>query len=99
MENEHSNVEHAANYGIYILVWLALLALTATTAIVAGINFGALSIVIALAIAASKSYLVLTIFMHLRIENRVFKIFLSVALLFFVIEILLIFADYSNYVR
>lgn len=99
MENEQSHVEHKPNYGIYILVWLALLTLTATTAIVAGINFGALSIAIALAIAASKSYLVLTIFMHLRIENKVFRIFLLVALCFFIIEIVLLFSDYANYVR
>ena len=99
MDNEQSHVGHATNYGVYILVWLALLALTATTAIVAGINFGALSIAIALAIAASKSYLVLTVFMHLRIENKVFRIFILVALLFFIIEISLLFADYANYVR
>jgi cytochrome c oxidase subunit IV len=99
MENEQSHVEHAPNYGVYILVWLALLTLTVTTAVVAGINFGALSVAIALIIAASKSYLVLSIFMHLRIENKVFRVFLFVALLFFAISIVLIFSDYSNYVR
>lgn len=82
-------------YGIYILVWFGLLTLTAVTVAVAGINFGALTIATALFIAAVKSYLVLTIFMHLRIEQKVFKIFLVVALFFFVISIVLLFADYS----
>jgi len=82
-------------YGIYILVWLGLLTLTAVTVAVAGINFGALTIATALVIASVKSYLVLTIFMHLRIEQRVFRIFLLVALFFFIISIVLLFADYS----
>lgn len=99
MENEQSHVEHAPNYGGYILVWLALLTLTVTTAVVAGINFGTLSVAIALIIAASKSYLVLSVFMHLRIENKVFRVFLIVALLFLTISLVLIFSDYSNYVR
>jgi len=82
-------------YGIYILVWLGLLTLTAVTVAVAGINFGALTITTALVIASIKSYLVLTIFMHLSIEQRVFRIFLLVALFFFIISIVLLFADYS----
>jgi cytochrome c oxidase subunit 4 len=82
-------------YGIYILVWLGLLILTGVTVAVAGIDFGALTIATALVIASIKSYLVLTIFMHLRIEQRVFRVFLVIALFFFVISIVLLFADYS----
>jgi|SRR5690554_352674 len=87
--------QHMHGYGIYILVWLGLLILTGTTVAVAGIDFGALTIATALLIAAVKSYLVLTIFMHLRIEQKVFRIFLVVAIFFFVISIVLLFADYS----
>jgi len=87
--------QHMHRYGIYILVWMGLLTLTGVTVAVAGINFGALTIATALIIAAIKSYLVLTIFMHLRIEQRVFRIFLVVALFFFIISIVLLFADYS----
>ena len=87
--------QHMHGYGIYLLVWMALLTLTGTTVAVAGINFGALTIATALIIASVKSYLVLTIFMHLRIEQRVFRIFLLVALFFFAISIVLLFADYS----
>ncbi|OGU27096.1 MAG: hypothetical protein A2057_06930 [Ignavibacteria bacterium GWA2_35_9] len=87
--------QHMHGYGIYILVWFGLLTLTGVTVAVAGINFGALTIATALFIAAVKSYLVLTIFMHLRIEQKAFKIFLLVALFFFVISIVLLFADYS----
>ncbi|MDO8548681.1 MAG: cytochrome C oxidase subunit IV family protein [Ignavibacteria bacterium] len=87
--------QHMHGYGIYILVWLGLLTLTGVTVTVAGINLGAITIATALNIASVKSYLVLTIFMHLRIEQKVFRIFLVVALFFFIISIVLLFADYS----
>jgi len=87
--------QHMHSYGIFILVWLGLLTLTGLTVAVAGINFGALTIATALTIAAIKSYLVLSIFMHLRIEQKVFRIFLVVALFFFIISIVLLFSDYS----
>jgi cytochrome c oxidase subunit IV len=87
--------QHMHGYGIFILVWLGLLTLTGVTVAVAGINFGALTIATALVIASVKSYLVLTIFMHLRIEQKVFRVFVLVALFFFIISIVLLFADYS----
>lgn len=87
--------QHMHGYGIYILVWLGLMTLTGLTVAVAGIDFGALTIATALVIASVKSYLVLTIFMHLRIEQKVFRVFLLVALFFFIISIVLLFSDYS----
>lgn len=99
MENPTTHTDHTVKYGIYILVWLALVTLTATTAVLAGINFGAFSIAIALLIASVKSYLVLTNFMHLKSEEKVFKIFVIVAILFLVIAFVLLFSDYSNYIR
>ena len=70
MENNHEehleHTEHNHGYGVYILVWMALMALTGVTVAVAGINFGGLTIATALVIASIKTYLVLTIFMHLR---------------------------------
>ncbi len=96
-QNETHVAEHVHkhSYGIFILVWLSLMILTAITVAVAGINLGALTVATALAIACIKSYLVLTIFMHLRVEQTVFKIFVGVALLFIIISFVLLFADYS----
>lgn len=96
MEQHESHAEHHQHgYGIYILVWLALLILTGVTVAVAGIDFGSLTVATALLIATVKSYLVVTIFMHLRIEQTAFKVFVWVALFFFLISIILLFADYS----
>ena len=97
MENqEETQAEHTSHgYSIYVLVWLGLLTLTALTTVVAGINFGALTIAIALIIASTKSYLVLTVFMHLRIEQKAFRVFILVALAFLIISFVLLFSDYS----
>lgn len=94
---EHNEQNHG--YGVYILVWLALMILTGVTAAVAGINFGGLTIATALVIASIKTYLVLTIFMHLRSESKTFRVFVGVAILFLVISFILLFSDYSFIVR
>ena len=95
MDKHHSKIEHAHGYSIYIYVWMSLLVLTAVTVTFAGINFGALTIAAALIIASLKSYLVLTIFMHLRLEMKAFRVFVVVAILFIAISFTLLFADYS----
>jgi cytochrome c oxidase subunit IV len=96
---EHQHDKHVTSYGIYFLVWFALLILTGLTVTVAGINFGKLTVTTALVIASIKSYLVLTIFMHLRLEQKAFRVFIGIALFFIIISFVLLFADYSFYVR
>ena len=96
MENQETHTEHKAHgYGIYLLVWLGLLALTALTVTVAGIHFGGLTVTTALLVASVKSYLVLKIFMHLGKEQKAFKVFVLVALFFIIVSFVLLFSDYS----
>ena len=95
MEKHDSSHEHSHSYAIYILVWLALMALTAITVAVAGMNIGRFTVATAMIIAAFKAYLVLTIFMHLRSETKTFVVFVIVALLFLGISFVLLFSDYS----
>lgn len=97
--NQELHTEHSHGYGVYILVWLALMALTGITVAVAGINFGGLTIATALVIASIKSFLVLKIFMHLRSESKTFRAFVGVAILFLLISFILLFSDYSFIVR
>lgn len=99
MEHNDTHTQHSHGYGVYILVWLALMALTGITVAVAGINFGSVTIATALLIASVKTYLVLIIFMHLRSESSTFKVFIGVALLFLLISFILLFSDYSFIVR
>ena len=82
-------------YGRYVLIWLGLLALTCATVTFAGMNLGRWIIITALTIASIKSMLVLNIFMHLKYEDRVFRIFVGVAIVTFIIFISLTFFDYA----
>jgi len=78
----------------YILVWLGLVILTGVTVSMAGMNFGLLSIVIVLAIAAIKSGLVLSYFMHLKYETGLlFKLMIPIVLAALTVFIGLTFSD------
>jgi cytochrome c oxidase subunit 4 len=95
MDNQDFNAEHSHGYGIYVLVWLGLMALTGLTVAVSGIDIGGFTIATALIIASVKAYLVLTIFMHLRSESKMFTVFALVAAFFLIISFILLFSDYS----
>lgn len=95
MSKHNSHKTHSPSYGIYILVWLSLIVLTALTVAVAGINLGKLTVATALLIASVKSFLVLTFFMHLKSEAKMFSIFVSVAVIFLLVTFVLLFSDYS----
>lgn len=86
---------HIVGHGTYLLVWAGLVALTGLTVALAGIDLGRWIVVTALVIASVKSYMVLNIFMHLRFEERLFRIFLLVAVATLGIFLVLIFADYA----
>ncbi len=58
-------MEHGSSAPIYRKVLGTLLALTVITVLAAGVNFGAMNAVIALAIATVKATLVALFFMHL----------------------------------
>jgi len=67
-------------YRIFVVVWVLLLTLTATTVAVSRIHLGPLNIWAALGIASLKSALVIFFFMHLKYERLFFKLFLLIAL-------------------
>lgn len=94
-EQHHEQEAHVVEYGQYIFVWLSLLAFTAITVTVAGVDFGNWTIVIALIIASLKSWYVLSYFMHMKHEDVVFKSFVFVAGLTLFIFLALTFTDYS----
>jgi len=95
--SDHTNEGHTheTGYGVYILVWLGLVALTAITITISGIHLGSVTLVAALTIAAVKSTLVVSYFMHVRFDNMMIKIFIYVCLLVFVIIMILTFTDLS----
>ena len=91
--SEHKN--HVVSYGQFTVIWVALVSLTAITVALAGIELGRWVIVTALAIASIKTYLVGSVFMHLKFEDRVFSVFVGVAVVTLLIFFALTFFDYG----
>jgi cytochrome c oxidase subunit 4 len=85
---------HIINYRVYGWVLTGLLALTFLTITVTWIDLSAITVFIALIIASVKSSIVLTYFMHLKYESRLFRAFLIMVLSIYTLVILLTFADY-----
>lgn len=93
MANHSKNYE--ISYGTYIMVWAGLVALTSITVSIAGLHLGSLTLVMALIIASTKTMLVAGYFMHIKFEAKVFKGFVVVCLVTFIILVILTFTDYS----
>lgn len=84
---------HQIGIGTYVLVWLSLLALTSITVTIAGISLGKYTLFIALLIAAIKSALVINIFMHIKFDEPIFKVFLALSGFTLLIIFILTFFD------
>ena len=93
MMNPHSSEHPRVSDGLYILIWLALLALTGITIWVAPLELGAYSVLTALAVASIKASLVFFGFMHLKYEEPIFKIMLLVVIVTLTVIIALTFLD------
>ncbi|MGE5363698.1 MAG: cytochrome C oxidase subunit IV family protein [Bacteroidota bacterium] len=90
--NEHH--DHIISYNTYILVWLSLVGFTAITVTIAGMNFGGVTLLLALLIAVVKSSLVLNIFMHIKFDDVVFRVFITVGVMTLASAILGTYSDY-----
>jgi cytochrome c oxidase subunit 4 len=95
MSHDHDQeaAHEPVSYGTYVVTWLALLVLTAITVTAAGLHFGALNVLVALAIAATKATIVLYFFMHLKYETTIFHRMLVIVIVTLAIFIGLTFTD------
>ncbi|HEV7670425.1 MAG TPA: cytochrome C oxidase subunit IV family protein [Thermoanaerobaculia bacterium] len=66
--------EHEPSIRPYILVFLALMVLTAATVLVAKLDLGIANDVVALVIAVTKATLVVLFFMHVKYSTRLTKL-------------------------
>ena len=87
---------HVASVKHYVLVFLALIGLTALTTGVAYVNLGPLNTVAALAIAVGKMLLVILFFMHVRHSSHLTKIVIVAAFFWFLIFISLTLSDFRT---
>ncbi len=78
----------------YYTIFLALMVLTALTVYAAFVDFGPLNILIAMAIAVLKAFLVLWFFMHVRHGNPLLRVFAFAGFLWLAILIAFTLQDF-----
>ena len=88
--------EHITSVRTYILVFIALMVLTAITVLVAFQDFGPWNDVVALTIAVIKASLVVLFFMHIYHSTRLSKLVVVSGLVWLFILIGLTLSDYLS---
>ncbi len=92
-----NEAHHITKYRTYVFVWIGLIILTGitySTATSTALRFTGWAVLISLAIAGTKSGLVMNYFMHLRSERLlIFKIIIPLVIAVFLVFIILTFAD------
>ena len=91
MSNEK---HHIVPYRVYVIVLLALLALTFASIGITHIELGEYTVAGALLFAVIKSFLVLTYFMHLKYDKRYIRIMVAFVFAIFFVVIVITFLDY-----
>jgi cytochrome c oxidase subunit 4 len=90
------SAQHIVSRKVYFTIFATLMAFTIITVLVASLDLGALSVVVALAIACTKAVLVVLYFMHVRYGTRLTQIVVAAGLVWFLTLIGLTFSDYLS---
>jgi cytochrome c oxidase subunit 4 len=91
-----STKDHSIPLKYYLMVTAALIVLTAVTVGVSYINLGGFNVVVALAVASSKSILVAFIFMHLLFDKKINLLIFAAALVFLTVFLVFTLFDTMN---
>ena len=86
---------HIVPYRTYGLILLLLLVLTGTSVAVTQIELTKWSTAVALLLAGTKSAFVLAIFMHLKFDQKIFRIMAALIFLLLASVIIITFLDYA----
>lgn len=89
-----TEVKHITEYQVYAKVLIGLLVLTTFTILVPWLDLTAFTALIALVLASTKAGIVMTYFMHLKVEYILLKILVIMVLAIYLSVILLTFSDY-----
>jgi cytochrome c oxidase subunit 4 len=87
---------HVAPVRNYLLVFAALMVLTAITVGAAFMHFGPFNNVVAMAIAVTKATLVVLFFMHVKYSTRLTKLIVVAGFFWLGLMFLFTFADYMS---
>ena len=86
---------HIVSYRTYGLILVLLLVLTGVSVAVTHIELSKWTTAVALLLAAAKSSFVLAIFMHLKFDQKIFKIMAVLIILLLAVVIIITFLDYA----
>jgi len=86
--------QHIVPYRTFLLVLLALLAFTFISIGVTSYDLGPVTVLTALLLATFKTILVLTYFMHLKYDVKMFAILVAAVLALIAVVIFITFLDY-----
>jgi len=89
------STHHIVSYRTYGLILLLLLTLTGVSVAVTQIELTKWSTAVALILASTKSIFVLAIFMHLKFDQRIFKVMAIFVFLLLLAVIVITFLDYA----
>lgn len=84
---------HIIPFNVYIKVLSALLVLTVITVVASRFNFGPWNTLIAMLIASVKAFLVLSIFMHLKYDDKLYVVAFGTAVFFLFVLYLFTWVD------
>ena len=87
-------MSHVATKFSYFLVFLALMVGTAITVAVTYVDLGILNLTVALAIAVTKSMLVILFFMHMKDQPKLMKVTFGAGFFVFLILVVITLSDY-----
>ena len=73
--NTKAATHHILPLSVYLKIGATLIILTGLTVWIAGLDFGAYNLLLAMVIAATKASLVALYFMHLKYDNKLYSIF------------------------
>jgi cytochrome c oxidase subunit 4 len=87
---------HVSPIGLYVTIFLALMALTAATVAAAFVNLGSLNFPVAMLIAGFKATLVVWFFMHVKYQSSLTKLTVATGLYFLAILLGMFLLDYGS---
>jgi len=93
MSNHDNHHHHIIPLKVYFRVIALLLVLTAITVVASQINFGPWNTVIAMLIASIKAGFVLSFFMHLKYDDKLYAVIFGTAVFFLVVLYLFSYLD------
>jgi cytochrome c oxidase subunit 4 len=88
------STHHIVSYRTYGLILLLLIVLTSVSVAVTQIELTRWTTVVALLLASAKSSFVLAVFMHLKFDQRIYRVMAILIILLVAVVIIITFLDY-----